>query len=676
MFKHKVVDVKKKLNKLGQKISEEKLIKFDYKVILLILFLISSFFVMTLFKIHTSSIAYWNKIITDGNEKEGVLLGSPKSIRSDEWLIQTPFILSQLNQENKYSIKNKGLGEGHVPLLMNLPTKHVSSLFRPQNWGFFVFEAERGFAFYWNFKIFGLFLTCFLLLMLVTKNNFWISFLGSIWLFFSSFIQWWFSAVSLPEMITAFCAIFIALSYIFLSKKKKSIILGSLILTIFSVNFTLIFYPPFQIPLAYLLIFLFGGFMIKNLLYRDFKKNLWLRLVGLLFSFIIFIVIISKFFLDAKETILMVMNTAYPGKRISMGGDIPLVRFFSGFYNVYLNQNHFPKISGIGNVCEASGFILLFPLVFIIFVHKKLKRKKVDPLLVMVLLYLLVMFIWSTIGFPSLISKATLMSYVPASRALVGIGLASIIITAVAVTEIGKKRLIEEKVNLIIILICIFFFVMLHGLLLRNIAPEFVGYRHILSLSILITILSHLFFTGKKIIFFFSITFIALLSTFWVNPLSVGLGPIYNKQIFKFINKENFKENGQYWIVYGDSKSGKHTLANFLKAAGLNVFNGVQYSPKIKEFRILDNEDNYEKIYNRYANIEINEPITSEKEKVEISLVQADSIAISINPCSEKLKKIGINKYIFPYRLNEKQHTCLNSLSDDSIDGFWFYERK
>jgi hypothetical protein len=50
--------------------------------------------------------------------------------------------------------------------------------------------------------------------MLITKNNFWISLLGAVWLYFSSYIQWWFSSVNMPEMLAASFLAFIALVYI------------------------------------------------------------------------------------------------------------------------------------------------------------------------------------------------------------------------------------------------------------------------------------------------------------------------------------------------------------------------------------------------------------------------------------------------------------------------------
>ena len=160
----KILFIKNKLNALGEKITEEKLIVFDYRVILLFFVSVILFSVMILFKLHGSSIPYWNTIISDGgSEREGILVGSPRGIRSDEWLVQTPFMLSQVNQRDQFSIENKSLGQGNVPLLMGLPTKHLSSYFRPQNWGFFFLDSERGFSFYWGYKIFALFLGFFLL---------------------------------------------------------------------------------------------------------------------------------------------------------------------------------------------------------------------------------------------------------------------------------------------------------------------------------------------------------------------------------------------------------------------------------------------------------------------------------------------------------------------------------
>src|SRR4030042_4648096 len=225
-------------------LSDPGLVVFDHRGRGLLVVSAVFFSILVFFRVNYSSIGKWEKAAPGKNEKdESVLLGTPRGIRSDEWNVVTPFMLAQANHVPSFPAENENLGAGKVPLLMSLPAKHFSTFFRPQNWGFFLFDLERGYSFYWNAKAFGLFLSFFFLLMLLTRNSFWSSFFGSLWLFFSSFIQWWFSAPPMPpEMIASAALAFIALIYLLFSSKKWLVPPAALVLLAASVNFALFFY--------------------------------------------------------------------------------------------------------------------------------------------------------------------------------------------------------------------------------------------------------------------------------------------------------------------------------------------------------------------------------------------------------------------------------------------------
>ena len=87
--------------------------------------------------------------------------------------------------------------------LYSLPVRHYTMVFRPQLYGFFLFNLEWAYAWYWNMKVFGLLVSMFLLLRVLTRNT-GLALFGSLWLFFSSYVQWWFSCPPmLPEMLSS-----------------------------------------------------------------------------------------------------------------------------------------------------------------------------------------------------------------------------------------------------------------------------------------------------------------------------------------------------------------------------------------------------------------------------------------------------------------------------------------
>ncbi|HBG81384.1 TPA: hypothetical protein DDW69_00930 [candidate division CPR2 bacterium] len=656
---------KDKLDRIGKNFSEENLIEFDYKVMLLLFVSFLLFGLMVSLRVHGSSINYWNKIIV--GEEQNYSIGEPRAIRSDEWLVATPFALSQYHHEPQFPLENDSLGYGSVPLLMNLPVKHVSAFFRPQNWGYFFLDHERAFSFYWNFKVFSLFLGFFLLLMIVTKSNYWLSIFGSLWLFFSSFMQWWFS-IPIAEMIGSFSIVFVSICYLLLSGKKLSIFISSVLLTLFGLNFILFFYPPFQIALAYLLIFLVAGFSWKYFSLDKFKKHLSFRIIMISASFLISSIILIRYYFDIQDTIPIIMNTVYPGRRISTGGDFSLARYFSGFYDYFLKEGRIPSTIDFGNICESSSFILLWPLIIPGLVYNYFKKRKVDKFLIVVMAYIIFFSLYAVVKFPVFITKISLLSMAPSWRAFLGVGVASIIASVYYLSNTDYKKFLKRP---FILFAAVTVFVITHGFWLRSVTHDFFRYREILFASIMIITLSYFFLKQKKIAFSIVLLIYVAIPTILVNPISVGLGSIYNKDLTQYVLAVTSEDKDSDWVVFGDS-----SYAALLKASGLNVLNGVKYTPDIELLKKLDDGAPDDKTYNRYAHINIVEQDIYNKNTVTFNLIQSDSYLIKIDPCSERLRDVGIDYILFTKEPQNDYSSCMIPVRDSSINSAWIYRYK
>ena len=107
-------------------------------------------------KLNGSSVAVWNRVLLENHLSDGVLLSQAREARSDEWEVWTPAAVAQSRLDPPFPAENPSLGYGKTPLIYNLPVRHYTLLFRPQFWGFFGLGVERGYAWYWNAKLFGL----------------------------------------------------------------------------------------------------------------------------------------------------------------------------------------------------------------------------------------------------------------------------------------------------------------------------------------------------------------------------------------------------------------------------------------------------------------------------------------------------------------------------------------
>src|SRR5205085_1955757 len=87
------------------------------------------------------------------------------------------------------------VGAGDAPILTGLPTSTWIDLFRPQLWGYHIFGPDRGLAWFTLSRAAAVLLGFYLLLWFLTQGNRSLSAIGSLWFFYSTFVQWWFSNI-------------------------------------------------------------------------------------------------------------------------------------------------------------------------------------------------------------------------------------------------------------------------------------------------------------------------------------------------------------------------------------------------------------------------------------------------------------------------------------------------
>ncbi len=387
------------------------LIVFDKKTKLFLLILLTTYFALSLLKVHTSSIANWD-VMFGKPVPQSVLLGTPKFIRMDEWGVSTPAILSQYALG--MPVRNDTLGGVTTPVVWGLPVKDVSTILRPVLWSYFIFDVERAFAFAWNFKIFIFLISTFLTLMLLTRNSFSLSVCGTFFIFFSGAVQWW--SYSIADYMLYLNGIFISLIYIMYSKQRWPLILAGITLLLSAYGFIFNLYPPFQVPLAHLYLLIFVGYLLKQKDFLSIKQHVLAKTIVVIVVVLIFTPFAYHYYLLVRNTYAIMLNTAYPGRRFSMGGDLESGKLFVEFFGIFMSNTHFPQ--KWGNICETSGFIMFFPIVFYGMIYDYVKTKRIDPVLIFLAAFIAAGLIYLLIGFPALLSKVTLMSMSPAKRFL------------------------------------------------------------------------------------------------------------------------------------------------------------------------------------------------------------------------------------------------------------------
>src|SRR4029453_15119319 len=226
---------------------------------------IITYIVASVLKLNGSATPLWRYYADRSAPNAGVLLGTPKEFRSDEWMVRTPWIMSQATRHPAFPAANPGVGDGPMSLLNNLPVRHWSAFFRPQVWGFFVADFEHAFALYWNFKWFGFIIGAFLFLRVICNGQSFIAIFGALLLFFSPFIQWWFSTPAcMPEMLGALFLGLWSVTVVRRAGSRCAIVAASVLLVIAVEQFVFCSYPRFQVPLLWLALFVLASGIAKG----------------------------------------------------------------------------------------------------------------------------------------------------------------------------------------------------------------------------------------------------------------------------------------------------------------------------------------------------------------------------------------------------------------------------
>ncbi|HMP29147.1 MAG TPA: hypothetical protein PKD85_06090, partial [Saprospiraceae bacterium] len=568
-----------------------ELIKFDKNVNIYIIFWVLIFFVFVGFKLHNSSIPFWNEFFPEeGNPRLGLISGKPLAIRSDDWLVQASNKLAQATKG--FPVSNTALGAGKAPLVMGLPTTSFFSVMIPSFWGYFVLDVERGYSWAWNFSIFLYMITSFLFFMLFTYNNFYLSIFGSLWIFLSSAVQWWSFNVDL--FAYGLLSLILAI-YMLYGSSLKRLPWQGLLFAVSFYNFWINLYPAYQVPLSYFIIFLFIGFVIRQKeSFNLFDKMFLFRIFTLFAMFAINLILMYEFFNEIKETADILSNTVYPAKRFETGGGYSILGLFSENFFQSMSETHFPP--NWVNICESSAFLLVAPLASFVLIIDSIKLKKIDPILLFTLIFNIIILFFIRFGFSESLSKYTLFITVPTYRAFYIFGFANIVFT---ILYLGRRSSgsVFNGLNKPILLSVLLIISFLINYFLSKKVNFFFPINEILVATLIFTLFNWPVLDIKLIKrvgpFYYSICLLVLLPNIRINPISQGLEPYTKRNLYLTAKEIAEKDPKAIWNVYG-----QYQLSGFIKAAGVTVFNGVQYCPPLEKLMVLDSDLCFQNIYN------------------------------------------------------------------------------
>jgi hypothetical protein len=358
-----------------------------------------------------------------GLEAQQPLLGTARLIRSDEWMVYTPYV--QIAVANEFGQAN-ALGPYHETLrsFQALPLRDWGLLFKPYHWAFMVLPAANAYSFFFLFMAVS-FLAGWALFLRQLRLPPLAAVLMSATLFFSPFVQVWWTSNAGAFALAPWAAV----AWLQIDRRWLRVIAGAYALAAWLLA---VAYPPFIISTLFAL-----AVLVLALRREAFSLA---RMLDAVVAGLIALAVFVGYF---HAIIEVVRNTVYPGQRQSVGGGVGWVSLLAHVFPNLMTYRFDPLPAfRPSNACEIAVLGSLLPLMTGVLADpgglRRWVRTQRTALSILGVGTALIA-CWIFLPVPLFVGKLTGLSMVPPPRALLAFGLLLNIACAVALVQAGVR---------------------------------------------------------------------------------------------------------------------------------------------------------------------------------------------------------------------------------------------
>lgn len=550
------------------------------------------------------------------------ILGHDQPIRSDEWLVLTPFAIAQYNHEPRFPVVNTHVGEDGQNMLVtsmtSVPVAHVTALAKPATWGFFVFDLRHALAWDWWFPLVGCFLALAFVLNRLSDDHWKHGFLFSALFCCSPYVVGW----SFWPAYTVFfpCVILLcALQVLKTSSLYRLLALGT-VMGLAIAGFFFILYPAWQVSVGYVFIALTVGLVIRDKLYH--RLNLP-RLMAYALALGVAGLLLAAWWWDAREAIHAMAQTLYPGQRLAVGGTTTLPMLLRGFTNMATLQQLNSPLSNQSLV--SSFYYLLLPLAALVTVRALQNRiSALEWALTAACIFLLY---YMFVGLPVELARYSLWGRSAPLRADLALGLASLILMRLLLPKSGPPEEATSTTKTIAFIASIAWVYIIYRSLSQLDDSLTSGMpSSLLILILLITAALGYYLITQALKPFIAISLgLSLATTASFHP--VNSAPSAVSLLAQSTTSDTLARalNGKRVVVLGSQ-----VPALFLIASGVSVVNGTHYFPQKTLWARLDPKGTQHDVYNRYQHLMF---VSAQPpaENYQLSTPRSDVVTVTLN---------------------------------------------
>ncbi len=591
-------------------------------------------------RLHGSSIGVYDEILpTQITGENSRLFGKLRWVRSDEYGVTTLKFFSQAANDYRLYSRQISLSPTNMVLDYYSPVWDWTILGKPLAWGFLLFGNEVGLSWYWCGEIILLFMTALEMCLILTNGTRSAALTGAFLIAFSPAIQWWVMP-HMPPVILYSMALFCIGYRLFTAKNALSRGIASGLSLIAVLGFALSLFPSFQVPCGYTVLVLLAMCLWRDREKIRFTRRDWMYIA---LPAAAALAILLRFVLLSREDLSLLLNTVYPGRRMSRGGDRRVADLFTDLITFFLPYQDVPFL----NNCEVATYIHAAPLFLVLspYLLPALKKRQDRSYITGAALYgvLLVQCVFMLMGFPMWLSEITLLHF--CNRMNQVYGWVAVLFTVWGMDVLLRHPdLLSRRAKLL--LPPVYGAVSLLTLnqqrldYLSNFVFHGISLGSVLIVLLLAAVLCTLYFAvfQREKLLSAALILAVLFGGATVNPVMRGIGPVTNHPISKAVAELAEAEPESRWICTDVGTF--FMLSNYVSANGAVCLTATNFYPDPEKWAILDPDGKYEELTNRYAN----ECAQLTEGETAVEMVYPDQIKLLLNP--ESLKKLDI-RYLF-----------------------------
>lgn len=534
------------------------------------------------------------------------LLGDPQEIRSDEWGVNTSWIISQVQQG--LPVTNSNFGDSYdATVLQDLPSTDWSVAFRPHLLGFFVLPLDNAMAVKWWLPAFALIAAMYVFAITMMPRRPVTSMLLALGFFASPFFQWWFG--SNTHWPVAWALLLMAgVVWLLRSRRRRTKVVWGLLIGYTSVTTGMTVYVPFIVPVTLVAVAFIAGFVLTrwSTSLTSFGRRM-LALWPVLAAGAVAGVILAIWMVTRAEIIKAFTSTVYPGERLQPTGDgtvRDLLSLFAGPFSRGLDEAQGLPFGP--NASEASTFILVglflsVPALWLL-AGRFRRRQPVDWLLVALLALGVVLLAFFFVPGWDAVAHLLFLDRVPLNRMRLAFGLLAVVLTVVVIVRLDERRASGERgvpwwVTVAAVVPAAAISAVVAWDALR--AQTAVTAGPVWMIMVVLTLVSIGFLLSRwPVVGAAAFALVGAVTGGTVNPVYAGVYDLNGTTLVKTMQEIDAQDPGN-WVGAGNTA----LLGITLVQSGLPSFNGVQGAPSRDLWERIDPDGSHESAWNRLGNV-------------------------------------------------------------------------